>query len=64
MDILDNKLVNYLKAAKIELKKVVWPTRRETVRNTLIVIGISVSVAIFLGAVDYVLNLGLEKLIE
>ncbi len=63
MNITDNKLTRYLKESRQELKKVVWPTRRETVRNTLIVIGISVAVAAFLGVADYLLNLGLENII-
>jgi preprotein translocase subunit SecE len=36
-----------------ELKKVVWPTRQETVRLTLIVIGLCVFMGLILGAVDY-----------
>ena len=36
-----------------ELKKVVWPTRQETMRLTLIVIGLCVVMGLVLGAVDY-----------
>jgi preprotein translocase subunit SecE len=36
-----------------ELRKVVWPTRQETIRLTLIVIGLCVVMGILLGAVDY-----------
>ncbi len=36
-----------------ELRKVVWPSRKETFRLTLIVIGICIAVGIFLGAIDY-----------
>ena len=36
-----------------ELRKVVWPTRQETIRLTLIVIGLCVAMGILLGAVDY-----------
>lgn len=36
-----------------ELKKVVWPTRQETMRLTLIVIGLCVAMGLVLGAVDY-----------
>ena len=37
-----------------ELKKVVWPTRQETIRLTLVVIIISLIVGIFLGGLDFV----------
>jgi len=35
-----------------ELKKVTWPTRRETIRLTVMVIVVCAIVAIFLGAID------------
>ena len=36
-----------------ELRKVVWPTRRETIRLTLMVIAVCVVVGIILGVLDY-----------
>ena len=36
-----------------ELRKVVWPTRQEAIRLTLIVIGLCVVMGVLLGAVDY-----------
>lgn len=59
-----SRLTRYLKESKDELKKVVWPTRQETIRNTLLVIGISLGVAVFLGLMDYALNFGLQNIIE
>lgn len=61
--VIDNKVVNFLKEAKIELAKVVWPTRQELIRHTLIVIGMSLVTAFFLGVVDYFLNIGLESIV-
>ncbi|RJQ33633.1 preprotein translocase subunit SecE [Candidatus Parcubacteria bacterium] len=58
-----NKLVNYLKGSREELAKVTWPNKETTINHTLMVIGISVAVAVFLGAIDYVLNKVLEVLI-
>ncbi len=57
------KINNYIKESVIELKKVTWPTKKETYRYTFMVIGLSLLVAIFLGALDFVFNLGLETLI-
>jgi len=45
------------------MKKVNWPTREETIRYTLIVIGVSVAVAIFLGGVDFLFTTLLNKFI-
>lgn len=64
MGIKDNRLFRYFKESKDELKKVIWPTRKETIKHTLIVIGVSIAVAIFLGLADYILNMGLEQLIK
>jgi len=36
-----------------ELKKVTWPSRRDTVRLTIMVIIVCVAVGLFLGAIDY-----------
>ncbi len=43
----------YFKEVKSEMSKVTWPTRKETIHYTLIVIGISFVVALFLGGLDY-----------
>jgi len=47
-----SKLVAFLRDVRVELAKVSWPTRRETVRATFIVVGMSIAVAVFLGAWD------------
>lgn len=57
-------LVNYLKASIEELQKVAWPTRAETVRYSILVIGISVGIGAAIGILDYTLTLGVEKVIE
>lgn len=43
-----------------ELKKVTWPSRQETIRLTVIVIGISLIIGIYLGIIDILLTKGLE----
>jgi len=46
-------ILEFLKDAKVELTKVNWPTRKKTINYTIIVVGISLAVAIFLGGLDY-----------
>lgn len=53
----------FLKESRIELRKVNWPTRQETIRYTLIVIGLSALVAILLGALDFIFSQILNKFI-
>jgi len=64
MNLKDNRVVNYLKAAKTELRKVTWPTRKDTVKFTLIVIGISLFVAAFLGGLDFLFSWVLSLVIN
>lgn len=48
-----NKLKNFLRESKQEFKRINWPSRQETVRYTLFVIGFSLALAIFLGLLDF-----------
>jgi len=59
-----NKITNYFHGAFSEMKKVVWPTKKQTTTYTLIVIGLSFGIAFILGAIDYIFNLGLTQLIK
>ena len=60
----DNALVRYFRASRDELKKVTWPTREQVIRDTLVVIGVSVAMAAFFGAVDYGLTKGLAEILS
>ncbi len=44
--------MGFFREAKSELLRVNWPSRKEVVRYTLMVVGISLFVAILLGALD------------
>ncbi len=55
-----NKIKQYFIDSINELKKVIWPTKKETIKKTSQVIFFSFFVAIFLGIIDY----GLTKLLE
>lgn len=46
---------SFLEAVKIELTKVTWPTRKETVATTGVVIVIIVLISFYLGLCDVVL---------
>ena len=53
----------YFQEVITELKKVTWPTKQQTIDKTLIVIGVSVAVAIYLGGLDYLFQRIMELLI-
>ncbi len=54
----------YFKGAIQELKKVNWPTRKETIRYTLGVLGLSFAVAIVLGLIDFGLLKSMSTIIK
>lgn len=60
---IPNKIATFLKEVKLEMKKVNWPSKQETIKYTLIVIGVSIVVAAFLGTLDYIFVILLEKFI-
>jgi len=47
-----NKVMQFFIEAKAEMLKVNWPTRKQTVNYTLLVVAVSVAVAGFLGGLD------------
>ncbi len=58
------KVTNYLQEVRLELKKVVWPDRKEVVQMTLIVIITSVIVALYVGGLDVMFTKLLEQAIS
>lgn len=60
----DSPVVKYFREAKMELEKVSWPTRKDTVMYSVLVFAVSIGTAIVIGALDLGLSRGLEKLIE
>jgi preprotein translocase subunit SecE len=59
-----NKITNYLQESVAEMKKVTWPTKKETYNYTILVIGISLGVALFLGILDYIFTTGFQFIIN
>lgn len=54
------KALDFLKEVRVELQKVVWPTRKQTIQLTMIVVFVTIIVGFFLGAID----LGLTQLLN
>lgn len=52
--------VQFLREVKIELKKVTWPSRKQTMGSTVVVIILTIIISIFLGTVD----LGLTNVVK
>jgi len=58
-----SKIINYFTSSWAEAKKVTWPSKKQTFNYSVLVIGLSVGFAFFFVALDYIFNLGIEKLI-
>jgi preprotein translocase subunit SecE len=55
-----DKGLQFLREVKVELKKVTWPSRKQTIGSTVVVIVLVIIVSLFLGIVD----IGLSSLIR
>ncbi|MEX0587421.1 MAG: preprotein translocase subunit SecE [Patescibacteria group bacterium] len=58
------KIIGFLKESWAELKKVVWPSRKKTVRLTLAVLAITFGVAGFTAVLDYLFSRMLDFLVS
>ena len=57
------KLINYIKETKAELKNVSWPSKRQTVVFTAMVVAASLATAAFLGFFDVIFSFLLKEFI-
>lgn len=53
-------VTQFYREVRIELKKITWPPRKETIASTSVVLIIVIIVACFLGVVDF----GLSKIVK
>jgi preprotein translocase subunit SecE len=58
--IIIQNVTQFLKEAKTELKKVTWPTPKQTMASTAVVIILVFIVSLILGVIDF----GLAKLVK
>ena len=59
----ENRVAQYLRETRAELRKVVWPTREEAINLTAIVVATIVAMSVFLGFFDYLFTVFFRFLI-
>jgi preprotein translocase subunit SecE len=59
----ENSIVNFVEEVRTEATKVTWPTRRELVVSTVMVVIMVVVASMFFLGVDAVLNWGVQKVL-
>ncbi len=57
------KVVDYIKETKTELRHVNWPTKKQAIIFTVVVIAVSIGVSLFLGFFDFLFSLALKQII-
>ncbi len=57
------RLLGFMKDSRLEVRKMVWPTRAETLQTTLMVMVIVIILSIFLWGVDSLLGWGVKSLL-
>ena len=61
---MTNRITQYIKDTRGALRHVAWPTQSKTIVYTIIIAGISIFVALYLGLFDYVFTTGLGKTLQ
>lgn len=56
-------VIKYFRDSYLEMKNVVWPSRRQVIMHTILVIVFSVLIAAFLGLLDMLFAFILEKVL-
>lgn len=59
-----SSITDYLRSSKSELQKVSWPSKKDTIRYSSLVLGISLVVAVFFAALDYGLGAVVNQLLS
>ena len=57
-------ICRYFRELRSELKKVVWPTPKQVIKNTLIVLACVLVVGVFIWLFDFVARFGIDNLIS
>ena len=57
-------LISYFREAREEMMKITWPSKADTFKYSVVVIGLCLLLAFFFAGLDYGLSLGIQKLIS
>ena len=49
------RIVDFLREVRVELEKIVWPSRPQTIKLTIMVILVTLFVGFFIGGIDFLL---------
>lgn len=55
-----SKLVEYIKDTRLELNHVSWPTQKQAIVSTVLVVAISIVTSLYLGLFDFLFRTALQ----
>ena len=58
------KILQFFREVRVEIKKVTWPTRKETLASTVVVLVTTFIIGAFLGVMDFLLSAGVEQILR
>ncbi len=58
------KAIQFLKEFKVEMKKVTWPSRKDTIASTSVVLVITIIVSLYLGLADWLITRGIKLILS
>jgi len=58
------EFLEFFEESKVEIRKVVWPTRKETITTCVAVLVVSLVIALYLGIIDFALSKIVETILS
>jgi preprotein translocase subunit SecE len=56
-------LISYLQEVKSEMSRVTWPTKKQVIELTILVITVSAVVGLYVGSLDFIFTNALNKIL-
>jgi len=50
----------FFKGMKLEFKKIIWPDRQATIKQSIAVVAISIAVGVIIAIIDYIVKYGVN----
>lgn len=59
-----SRIGKWFRELKGEIRKIVWPTRKQTINNSVVVIAAILVVGVYIWVLDAIFNFGIQTLLQ
>ncbi|MGE4548557.1 MAG: preprotein translocase subunit SecE [Intestinibacillus sp.] len=59
-----SRIEKWFRELKSEIRKIVWPTRKQTTNNSIVVISAILVIGVYIWVLDAICNLGIQTLLQ